>query len=89
MPVHTRSAQSTECLALTFSSAFIGALSGSGARRREPAHGTSGLPHSAAIFRFPQARMTQIRPKLIRTSIRVRAPRIRQQSARCRGAAQR
>ena len=57
MPVHTRSAQSTECLALTFSSAFIGALSGSGARRREPAHGTSGLPHSAAIFRFPQSRM--------------------------------
>ena len=50
MPVHTRSAQSTECLALTFSSAFIGALSGSGARRREPAHGTSGLPHSAAIL---------------------------------------
>ena len=84
MPVHTRSAQSTECLALTFSSAFIGALSGSGARRREPAHGTSGLPHSAAIFRFPQARMTQMR-----TSIRVRAARIRQQSARCRGAAQR
>ena len=57
MPVHTRSAQSTECLALTFSSAFIGALSGSGARRREPAHGTSGLPHSAAIFRFPQSGM--------------------------------
>ena len=85
MPVHTRSAQSTECLALTFSSAFIGALSGSGARRREPAHGTSGLPHSAAIFRFPQARMTLE----MRTSIRVRAPRIRQQSARCRGAAQR
>ena len=87
MPVHTRSAQSTECLALTFSSAFIGALSGSGARRREPAHGTSGLPHSAAIFRFPQARMTH-RFKM-RTSSEFVQRRIRQQSARCRGAAQR